>query len=257
VIADRYDAFLLDLDGVLYRGDEPIPHAAATLDELRRTGKRLAFVTNNSARTPEAVSAHLAHVGISASVDEIETSALTTAAALAGRGVRSAFILGEEGLRTALAAAGITEVATDEQPDVVVVGWDRSITYGSLTAASIAVQRGAAFCASNDDPSYPAPDGLTWPGAGAIVHALEVATGVRPEVFGKPNPPILEAALARCGGGRPLVIGDRVSTDIAGADRLGWDAALVLTGISTARDLEASGLEAAHVLPDLSALLRD
>jgi glycerol 3-phosphatase-2 len=257
MIADAYDAFLFDLDGVLYRGDRPIPGAAEVVATLRRAGKRLAFVTNNSARTPEAVLAHLASVGVIASVHEIETSALTTATALHARGIRSAFVVGEDGLRIALAEAGITSVDADDGPDAVVVGWDRSITYPSLTAASIAVQRGAALFASNDDASYPAPDGVTWPGAGAILAALEVATGSTAEVFGKPNPPILRAALERAGGGRPLVIGDRVVTDIEGARRVGWDSALVLTGISTREDLRTSGLEATYVLDDLSGLVTD
>src|SRR6185503_11473378 len=152
MIADAYDAFLFDLDGVLYRGDEAIPRAAETVATLRQAGKRIAFVTNNSARTPEAVLAHLASVGVSATVEEIETSALTTASALAAR--------------------GIATVPVDDRPDAVVVGWDRSVTYGSLRDASIAIQRGAAFFASNDDPSYPAPEGVTWPGAGAIGAAL-------------------------------------------------------------------------------------
>jgi len=255
MIADAYDAFLFDLDGVLYRGDAPIPRAADTVAELREAGKRIAFVTNNSARTPEAVLAHLATVGVAARVEEIETSALTTASALADRGIATALVVGEEGLMDALAAEGIASVHLDDRPDAVVVGWDRSITYGSLRDASVAIQRGAAFLASNDDPSYPAPDGVTWPGAGAIVAALVVASGVQPEVFGKPNPPILRAALARAGGGRPLVIGDRVSTDIEGAHRVGWDSALILTGISTREDLDSSGLAATYVVDDLSGLL--
>jgi glycerol 3-phosphatase-2 len=255
MIAEAYDAFLLDLDGVLYRGDEPIPDAADAVTALRGLGKRIAFVTNNSARTPQAVQAHLASVGVQAAVEEIETSALTTATTLEQRDVRSALILGEEGLRTALAAVGIRPVDGDERPDAVVVGWDRSITYPALVAASVAIQRGATFFASNDDASYPAPGGVTWPGAGAIVSALEVASGTEPEVFGKPNPHILRTALARAGGGRPLIVGDRVDTDIEGARRVGWDSALVLTGISTGEDLRASRLEATYVLDDVSGLL--
>jgi glycerol-1-phosphatase len=256
VIADDYDAFLFDLDGVLYRGDRPIPGAAGVVTYLRDVGKGITFVTNNSARTPEAVAAHLASVGVRAAPEEIETSALTTASTLAARSIRSALIVGEDGLRSALVEAGIAAVGATDLPDAVVVGWDRGITYASLTDASIAIQRGAAFFASNDDPSYPAPDGVTWPGAGAIVAAIAVASGVQPEVFGKPNPPILHAALERAGGGRPLVIGDRIETDVAGADRAGWDSALVLTGIASRDDLTASGLAATFVLEDLSGLLR-
>jgi glycerol 3-phosphatase-2 len=257
MIADAYDAFLFDLDGVLYRGDRPIAHAPETVRVLRRLGKHIAFVTNNSARRPEAVLTHLTSVGVTASLDEIETSALTTAAALAARGVRSAFIVGEEGLRAALDEADIASVAAEDRPDAVVIGWDRTLTYGTLTSASIAVQRGATLFASNDDASYPAPDGVTWPGTGAIVAAVEVATGSRAEVFGKPHEPILRAALERAGGGRALVIGDRVATDIVGARRLGWDSALVLTGISTSADLRAAGIDATYVVDDLSALVAD
>ncbi|MEP6758777.1 MAG: HAD-IIA family hydrolase [Actinomycetota bacterium] len=256
MIADSYDAFLLDLDGVLYRGDEPVPGAAEAIATLRQLDKRLAFVTNNSARTPGAVVGHLASVGVNAEPPEVETSALTAAAGMRERGVASAFVLGEEGLREALRGAGIRSVPADDGPDAVVVGWDRSVTYDTLRSASIAVQRGAALFATNADATYPAPDGFTWPGAGSILAALEAATETRAEVFGKPNAPILRAALARAGGGRPLVIGDRISTDIEGARRLRWDSMLVLTGISTRQDLRNAGITATYVVEDLSALLQ-
>jgi HAD superfamily hydrolase (TIGR01457 family) len=255
VIADGYDAFLLDLDGVLYRGDRPIAKAAEAVQALRSLDKRLTFVTNNSSRTPEAVVAHLASVGIAADRGEVETSALTTAATLHDRGVRRAAVIGEEGLRSALASAGIEIVASDAAPDAMVLGWDRTVTYDALRDASLAVQRGASLFASNDDVSYPAPDGFTWPGAGAILAALEAATGIRAEVFGKPNPPILRAALDRAGGGRPLVVGDRLETDIDGAANAGWDAVLVLTGISTRAEAEAAQHRPTYVLEDLSGLL--
>ena len=156
MIADRYDAFLFDLDGVLYRGPDPVPGAAAVLARLRELGKGIAFVTNNSARTPADVVRHLAMVGIVASVEEVETSALTTGLVLAGRRVRTAYVIGEEGLRSALAGHGIETV--DGQPatvDVVVVGFDRHATYETLRTASILVERGAALVASNADASFP------------------------------------------------------------------------------------------------------
>jgi ribonucleotide monophosphatase NagD (HAD superfamily) len=244
VIADAYDAFLLDLDGVLYRGDRPVASAPGAVESLRSLGKRLAFVTNNSSRTPEAVVAHLASVGIDAAPGEVETSALTTAAILRDRSVHRA-----------LSSVGIELVSADADPDAVVLGWDRHVTYDDLRDASLAVQRGAALYASNDDVSYPAPDGYTWPGAGAILAALEAASGVEAEVFGKPNPPILRAALDRAGGGRPLVVGDRLETDIDGAAAVGWDAALVLTGISTRAEAESAAHPPTYVLEDLSGLL--
>jgi len=255
VIADAYDAFLLDLDGVLYRGDRPIANAADAVRDLRSLGKGLAFVTNNSSRTPEAVVAHLASVGVHADPAEVETSALTTAAALHDRSIGSAYVIGEEGLRTALASAGIEVVAADAEPPAVVVGWDRRVTYDDIRAACVAVQRGATLFASNDDVSYPAPDGLTWPGAGAILAAIEVALGTRAEVFGKPNAPILRAALERAGGGRALVVGDRLTTDIEGAANVGWDSVLVLTGISTRAEAGIASHPPTYVVDDLAGLL--
>ncbi len=255
MIADRYDAFLLDLDGVLYRGDEPVDGAAAAVEALRQAGKGIAFVTNNASRTPADVVQHLAGVGVVAFVEEVETSALTTAAALRERGLTSAFVIGEAGLRDALTEVGLEIAEAGASVQAVVIGWDRSFTWERLREASLAVQAGADLFASNADATYPAPDGTTWPGAGSILAAVEAATGVRATVFGKPNGPILEAALARAGGGHPLVVGDRVETDIEGARRLGWDSALVLTGISTRDDLGPAGISATYVVEDLLALL--
>jgi HAD superfamily hydrolase (TIGR01457 family) len=255
MIADRYDAFLFDLDGVLYRGDRPIAHAADAVAAIRAHGKGVAFVTNNSSRTPDAVATHLASVGVDADGGEVETSALTAAAELPGRGVRTAFVIGEEGLRAALSDAGIDLADEGHDVDAVVVGWDRSFTYEKLLAASVAVQRGASLFATNADANYPAPDGTTWPGAGSLLAAIETACELRATIFGKPNAPIFEAARRRAGGGRPLVVGDRVDTDIDGARRLAWDSALVLTGISGREDLATAGLAATYVLDDLSQLV--
>jgi glycerol 3-phosphatase-2 len=254
VLADAYDAFLLDLDGVLYRGSNAVPGAARDVARLRAAGKRLAFVTNNSARTPEAVAAVLMDLGISAAAEEVETSALVTADRLASRGVTEAFVVGEEGIRRALQDAGIVLAdAHADRTEVVVVGWDREVNYDKLCRASLLVQRGAALVGTNADASYPATDG-NWPGAGALLAAVETTTGVRAEVFGKPQPPIMLAALERAGGGRPLVIGDRLETDIAGAVALGWDSLLVLTGISRTDDVGASPVRPTYVGEDLSSL---
>ena len=253
-IIDGYDAFLFDLDGVLYRGDDPVPGAAAAVAELRKAGKNLAFVTNNSSRTPEAVAAKLASVGVDASPREVETSALATAELLAARGVGTAFVVGEQGIRRALSDAGIELVdGRASTPDVVVVGWDREVDYAKFAAASLFVQRGASLVATNADSSYPAPEGLI-PGAGALLAVIVATTGAVPEVVGKPHPPLLRAALTRAGGGRPVLIGDRLDTDIAGAAALGWDSLLVLTGISTRADVAASAIRPTYLVDDLSAL---
>lgn len=253
-LADAYDAFLFDLDGVLYRGSEVVPGAPESVARLRATGKRVAFVTNNSGRTPKAVATHLTGVGIRAEAEEVMTSALVTAERLAARGVSEAFVVGEEGILKALRDAGIAIAHSDaERTPVVVVGWDRQANYEKLRRASILVERGAALVATNADASYPSVDG-NWPGAGALLAVIETTTGARAEVFGKPNAPIMQGALDRAGGGRPLVIGDRLDTDIAAAAGLGWDSLLVLTGISRLDDVAASPIAPTFVAEDLSVL---
>ena len=256
-LADRYDCFLFDLDGVLYRGDQPVPGAAEGLAGLRRRGKRVAFLTNNSGRTPEAVAERLRRLGIEASPGEVVTSALATADLLSARGTRSAFVIGEEGVRRALADVGIeVREGEPERVDVVVVGWDRSADYEKLRRAALLVQRGAQLVATNADPAYPAPDGL-WPGAGALLAAVTTTTGAVPEVVGKPHAPLFLRALERAGDGRPLVVGDRLETDIAGARALGWDSLLVLTGVTDEGRLATSEIRPTYVGRDLRVLEED
>ena len=164
--------------------------------------------------------------------------------------------MGDEGLRTALAAAGLTVLdGTAARAETVVVGWDRGFDYAELATACVLIQRGASLVASNADASYPVEGGLVLPGAGAILAAIQTATGVNAEVVGKPNAPIFRAALARAGGGRPLVIGDRLDTDIEGARRLGWDALLVLTGITTEDDLRGADPKPTYVAERLDRLV--
>ncbi len=256
-LSERYDAFLFDLDGVLYRGADPIPGAPEAVAALREAGRGIAFVTNNSARTPAAVAERLAAAGVDASPEEVVTSAGATAELLAGRGCRSAFVIGEEGIRTALADAGIElRDGEPERVDAVVVGWDRGADYAKLRTGSVLVERGAAFVGTNGDASWPAPDGSLWPGAGALLAAVATTTGAEPEIVGKPNAPLFHAAHARAGGGPPLVIGDRLDTDIAGAAGLGWDSLLVLTGITRREDLEHAAVRPTYVADDLSILWR-
>jgi HAD superfamily hydrolase (TIGR01457 family) len=258
MLADGYDAFLFDLDGVLYRGSEPVPYAADALATLRERGGGIVFVTNNSAATPDAVAARLRSVGVQADPPDVETSAITTADLLAERGVRTAFVVGEEGVRSALTEHGIDILDDPEEGvDVVVVGLDRGADYAKLRKASVLVQEGASLVATNADASFPAADGQVWPGAGALLAAIEATTGMKAEVIGKPEPPLLKAAFRRAGGQTPLMIGDRLDTDIAGADRLGWDSLLVLTGITTREDLALSSVRPTYIGDDLRALWED
>ena len=252
--AGPYDAILLDLDGVLYRWPEPIPGAADAVARLRTAGKRLAFVTNNASPTPRQVVERLASVDVDAREDEVVTSSVATAAMLAEQGVRTAFVIGEEGLFQALADVGIASADGSDAVDAVVVGFDRSADYTKLKDASVLIARGARLVASNADASFPAPGGEVWPGAGALVAAIETTTGVRAEIVGKPEAPLLERALATAGGGRPLVVGDRLDTDVAGAARLGWDSALVLTGVATRADVERSPWKPTMIVGSLADL---
>lgn len=258
MLAARYDALLFDLDGVLFRGEEPVANAPETVVALREADARIVFVTNNSSRTPEDVAAKLTRLGIPAVPSEVVTSALATADLLAERGVESAYAIGGEGVIRALENAGISVV--DGEParvSHVVVGIDEDLTYAKLRTACVLVQAGAHLVATNADRTFPSSGGQLWPGAGALVAAIATATGVEAEVVGKPFPQLFESALRRSGGAKPLVIGDRLDTDIAGADALGWDSLLVLTGVSDRRELEASPFRPTYVAPDLTVLLRD
>ena len=186
------------------------------------------------------------------------TSAVATAELLAREGYAGsrAYAVGERGVRTALAAVGILVV--DEPSagaDLVVVGWDRSVDYDKLKNASLLVERGARLVATNADASYPAPDGL-WPGAGAILAAITTTTGATPTVVGKPERGMFDAAAARCGATHPLVVGDRLDTDVRGAAGAGMDSLLVLSGAASATDLLDGSDLPTFVGPDLRALGR-
>jgi len=257
MLAERYDCILFDLDGVLYRGEDAVPSAPPTLAELRRRGVRPVFLTNNSSRTPLQVAEKLRGIGIEAEPGEVVTSALATAELLAERGWGRAFVIGQDGVREALTDAGIAILDGEpEEADLVVVGYDGGATYGSLKRASLLVQRGARLVATNADGSYPAADGL-WPGAGALLAVITTTTGAEPEIVGKPFAPLFEAGRRRGGGGRPLVVGDRLDTDIEGAARLGWDSMLVLTGVSGREDVERLGIHPTVVAADVAALPED
>lgn len=259
-LADAYRAFLLDLDGVVYRGDHPLPGAPETVAALRDAGRRVVFLTNNSARTPQQVAEKLATLGVPAIAQDVVTSAQVAAGLVVrelGRGAR-AFVVGEEGIRSALAEAGVGVVdGPAGGADVVVVGWDRGVNYDRLRSASVLVQRGARLVATNADASYPAPGGELWPGAGALLAAVEITTGARAVVAGKPHRPMFDAAVERAGGGRALVVGDRIDTDIAGARAAGLDAALVLSGAASPSDLLDNDALPVAVTEGLPGLLEE
>ncbi|MCS7066587.1 MAG: HAD-IIA family hydrolase, partial [Fimbriimonadales bacterium] len=217
-LAKRFQAFILDLDGVVYRGSQPIPNAIETINLLMADGRELFFVTNNSGATREQYAERLQQMGLPVSPERILTSGWATAHYLRQQMPRARlFVVGEPGLKQELQAAGFRLIEDPEvqRPEAVVVGIDRDFTYQRLAQAQWAILRGAQFIATNTDPTYPAEDRLL-PGAGSIVAAIRAATGKSPVVMGKPNPRILLPLLDahRINMDTTLVVGDRLETDI-------------------------------------------
>jgi len=249
-----YNGYLLDLDGTIYRGREVIPEARQFLAELRAACLPYLYLTNNSSATPEAVTERLRAMGIPAEPEEVVTSSLATAAWLAEteRPGATVYVIGEEGLRTALQQQGFHLV--DEQPDVVAVGIDRSFTYEKLAAAARAIRAGARFVATNPDLALPTENGLV-PGNGALMAAVAAASGTAPVVIGKPEPIIVRYALARLGTApdNTLIVGDNLLTDIAAGVNSGLDSLLVLTGYSRMEDLADSPWQPTHIADHLLA----
>ncbi|MHB8511414.1 MAG: HAD-IIA family hydrolase [Actinomycetota bacterium] len=262
ILAQGFSRFVLDLDGVLWTGDEPIPGATATIMALREAGRRLAFCTNNSSLLPEHYARKLARMKAGGDPNEVITSAHATARLLQNRFPdlrgRTAFVIGGVGLQQAVSEQGVHVLEGQEATNtsMVVVGLDTKLTYEKLRIATIAIRAGAAFIASNDDPTFPAEEGLR-PGAGAIVASLRASTGAEPDVAGKPKPYMLELAKDRLGGAPALVIGDRIGTDILAARAIDWPCALVLTGVTSVADLATASVWPDAVLRGLPDLLED
>lgn len=258
-LADRYRAVLLDLDGVLYRGDGVVPGATEAVAELRASGKRIVFLTNNSARTTEQVAHKLRGLGIEAAPDEVVTSARPTARLVASDGRSpTVYVIGRDGVRQALAEAGVEVLeGSPERADFVVVGWDGHVGYEELRVASVLARRGARLVATNDDASYPAPGGELWPGAGAILAAVETASGRTATVVGKPHRPLFDEAIDQAGTNEAVMVGDRVETDISGAVAAGIDAVLVLSGASGRGDLLDGDELPVAVGDDVGVMLAD
>jgi glycerol-1-phosphatase len=258
-LAAGYRGIVLDLDGVVYLGDEVVPAAPAALEGVRGLGVRLAFVTNNSFRPPERVAEKLGHLGVKAAAEEVLTSANATVRLLGGEdgldGTR-VLVLGGPGLRQALEDAGarLLDAAAWREAEVVAVGFDPDLTYDRVRAAALAIRAGARFVGSNPDTTLPTPEGF-WPGAGATLAMLRAATGIPPEVAGKPERALFETAAAAIGPGPYLMVGDRADTDLDGAHRLGWATALVLSGVVTPADLPALTVAPDHLLADVGGLL--
>ena len=258
-VIDAYDAALFDLDGVVYLGPVVVPGAAEGIAALRQRGARVGFVTNNAARPPAAVAGHLVELGIPAAPEDVVTSAQAGADLVRHRFGPGARVLavGGEGVVAALAEAGLVPVwSADDGPVAVLQGWGFELTWQQLNEAAIAINRGAHWVATNTDLTRPTDRGLV-PGNGAAVAAVAMAVTVAPEVAGKPFRPLLDDTVARIGAQRPVFVGDRLDTDIAGAVNAGLDSMLVLTGSHGPTDLLAArpGQRPTHLGSDLRALL--
>jgi 4-nitrophenyl phosphatase len=253
-------ALLIDLDGVVYTGREPIAGAAGFIAEARRRGLPFLLVTNNSTTSPEQVADRLHGMHVEVEPSQILTSAQAAVAYVRTHspGVTRVRVVGEAGLREAAEAEGLEVVdGPDGRVDWVVAGLDRAFDYAKLTSATRAILDGARFLATNADALLPVEGGNVLPGAGTIVAAIQTATAVEPIVVGKPEPGLFEHGLRRLGGLRPpdvAMIGDRLDTDVVGARRAGLRSVLVLSGVTTTREIEASPVKPDAVVPDLAAV---
>ncbi len=259
-LIDDYDAALFDLDGVIYLGPLAVPGAVETMAELSASGKAFMYVTNNAARAADTVVKQLQGLGLPAGADNVLTSAQVAAGALADVLPPGAKVLvaGSASLAGLIAGAGLTPVASaDDEPVAVLQGYDPVLGWPMLDEVCLAIARGAVWYATNDDASRPTDRGMV-PGAGAMIAAVSTAIGGSPTTFGKPHRPMMTEAVRRTGAERALFVGDRIDTDIVGANNAGLDSLLVFSGAHGKQELIACrpNERPTHIGADVSALLR-
>ena len=258
-LAEDYDCALLDLDGTAWSGDERIEHAAASVIEARGLGMASAFVTNNAMRTPAQVTEKLNSMDFAATAEMVMTSAMDIAAIMAEELDEGSkvLVIGGAGLRLALEERGFVLVdSADDEPAAVVQGLDKQVDWALLSEGAFAIERGAAFYASNLDATLPVERGQAL-GNGSLVRAIQHATRQRPTAGGKPEPGIYRRASELVGAHNPLAIGDRLETDIMGAVAAGVPAMHVLTGVHMARDVIRAprGQRPSYLAIDMRGLL--
>lgn len=240
-LLDTYDVLLIDLDGTVYHGQEPVPGAVAAVDAAHRAGVAVKFVTNNASKAPEQVARHLRDLGVPAEPNEVATSAQAGArllASLVSPG-SSVLVVGTDSLMAEVEAVGLRPTRTNGDVAAVIQGHSPDTAWADLAEASLAIRAGAVWVACNVDPTLPTERGQL-PGNGSMVAALRTATGAVPAIAGKPEPLLFTEAVRAAAARRPLIIGDRLDTDIAGAAAAGYDALLVLSGVTTPDDLIAA-----------------
>lgn len=247
-----------DMDGVLWRGDEPLPHLVAWFSFLRQRGLAFCLATNNATKSAHDYIEKLARMGVTdITARHIVTSASATADYLRQRFVPHSpiHVLGGAGVKQAIQQAGLRLADPDEMPVAVVVGLDRELSYDKARRAAHWIRQGAPFIGTNPDTTFPMPDGLA-PGAGSLIAMIQAASGQTPLIIGKPAPTLYQMALAQMEipAEAALMVGDRLDTDIDGARALGMATALVLTGVSRAEDVPPARVDG--VFADLGALMQ-
>lgn len=256
ILLEAFDAVLADLDGVVYAGPDAIPGAVDALTALAGRGVKLAYVTNNASRTPAQVAAHLRELGAPAEDNQVVSSAQAGAALLAARFPAGAKVLvtGSTALAGEVQARGMTVVDSAlDAPDVVIQGFDPGLGWADLAEATYAINAGALWIATNTDKTIPRERGIA-PGNGTLVAAVQTAVGQAPLVAGKPEAPLFHTAADRLQASSPLVVGDRLDTDILGGNNAGMATALVLTGVDSALTaLQATTRERPRFLIDTLA----
>jgi len=252
-------AFIFDLDGCLYRGCEPIEGASSVVAALRSRGKKILFLTNNSTKTPAAYVDKLRSMGIGVSLEEVLTSSVATANYIKRFGLGNCYAIGEEGLMTALKDEGFGILGEEDAAcaKYMVCGLDTHVDYQKLSAACLAIQGGAKFFATNNDPSLPIEGGYL-PGAGAIVSAIATATKAKPIIIGKPSSKVMRAALKKLGTKKDetAIIGDTLNMDVKAGKGAGIFTVLVLTGSTSMQDLKHSKLKPDMVLASVADILK-
>jgi glycerol 3-phosphatase-2 len=259
-LVDRYDGVLLDLDGTAFRGAVPTPGAVRSLAEVRARGRAICFITNNASRSPAQVAQHLTQLGFTADAAHVVTSAQAGASLLTEhlQAGDTVLVVGTEALADEVRGVGLAAVRRfDQRPVAVVQGHSPDTGWADLAQACLAIRAGALWVACNVDPTLPTEIGEL-PGNGAMVAALRAATGCEPLVAGKPQRRLMDLGGARLQLRYPLVVGDRLDTDIAGARAAGMDALLVLSGVATPAALLAAPPQQRprYVAADLISLLQ-
>jgi len=258
-LADEFDGLLIDLDGVVWVGREMVPGSVEALCELEVAGKRIAFITNNPGKPAAEYARRLTEAGVEVGAERIVTAGEATAGLAAERvGAGSAaFVIGAPAFHETVAAAGLEPLDGEagREADVVLVSGHRGFDYDELLTATLALQRGAALFATSRDPTLPMPGG-PWPGTGAVLAAVETASGATAEIGGKPEPHLFQMARERIGGAaRVAMVGDRVSSDIEGGRRAGLETILVLSGATSREGAAAAAPSPDLIVEDLAALV--